>query len=167
MQLLEYLTQQFDYIKWADDLSLEAAGTVKLEAYHREFGFSFGTVHKTLLHMLGAQHIWVGRWQGDSTRKFPTPEDLMTLGAIRQRWADVHAELHSFVAKQTDESLENRVEYFRNNVPHSGVLWQLINHCFDHANYHRGQLNSLVKLAGGKPAGTMYVDYCRQREGQV
>ncbi len=167
MTLQSYLAQQFDYVQWADALCLDAAASVKLEPYHREFGFSFGTVHKTLLHMMGAQHIWVGRWKGDSTRRFPTPEDLPTLDGIRQRWADIHAEVRDFVDQQTAESLQSRVSYLRNNVPHAGVLWHLINHCFDHANYHRGQLNSLVKLAGGKPAATMFVDYWRQQEGQA
>jgi uncharacterized damage-inducible protein DinB len=166
MNLLDYLKQQYDYVKWADVRSLEAAASVPAEAYHRDFGFSFGTVHKTLAHMIAAQDIWVGRWQGES-RSFLSIEDLPTLEAARQQMAKTHDEVTAFVGRQTEASLEQRVSYVRNNAPMSGVLWHLVNHCFDHANYHRGQLNSLVKLAGGKPAATMYVDWRRQQEGQV
>lgn len=167
MELKDYFVEQYAYVKWADLRCLDAAATVPEAGYHKELGFSFGTVHKTLLHMMGAQDVWVGRWKGDSARVFPTIDTFPTLESVRLRWQAVHAELLGFVVEQTDESLMRRIDYTRNHVAHSNVLWHVINHCADHANFHRGQLNSLIKLAGGEPAGTMHVDYRRRQEGQI
>ncbi|HUB26491.1 MAG TPA: DinB family protein [Tepidisphaeraceae bacterium] len=33
-------------------------------------------------------------------------------------------------------------------------------HICDHATYHRGQLNSMIKLAGGTPSPVMVSMYC-------
>lgn len=167
MTTRDFLIQQYDYVKWADLRNLDAAASVPSGRWDEDHGFSFGTVHKTLLHMIGAQHVWVGRWSGDSSRAFPTVEELPTIEAIRTRWNAVHDELLGYVAKQTDASLERRIDYLRNNIPHSNVLWHAIAHCADHSNYHRGQLNSLIKLSGGTPAGTMYIDWRRTQEGQI
>jgi uncharacterized damage-inducible protein DinB len=167
MTVRDLLIQQHAYVRWADLRCIDAAATVSAEAYRKDFGFSFGTVHNTLVHMLGAQHIWVGRWKGDPGRAFPQGEDFKSLDALRDCWPKVHDEVRAFVEAQTDASLQARVEYVRNGTAMQTTLWQAIAHCADHANYHRGQLNSLIKLAGGTPAQTMFVDYCRQLEGQA
>ena len=39
-------------------------------------------------------------------------------------------------------------------------------HLVDHSTYHRGQLNSMIKLAGGKPADVGHITYRRVQEGQ-
>lgn len=167
MQLRDYLIQQFEYVTWADDRCVEAARTVPAENRRKDYGFSFRTVHDTLVHMLAAQNIWIARWKGDSSQPFLTGDDFDSLDAIAARWAQVHEAFLGFVRAQTDESLMNRLHYERRGQPMSGVLWHLLNHTADHANFHRGQLNSLIKLAGGTPASTMYVDWRRQQEGQV
>jgi uncharacterized damage-inducible protein DinB len=63
----------------------------------------------------------------------------------------------------TDEELEREFEYqsldagrFRNGV--DGVLAQL----FGHSSYHRGQIAMLVRAAGGEPAVTDLIYWCRQ-----
>ncbi len=32
-------------------------------------------------------------------------------------------------------------------------------HVVDHATYHRGQINSMIRMAGGKPAAAYYQRY--------
>lgn len=167
MNLRDFILQQYDYVVWSDDRCLTAAASVLTENFDKQLGFSFGSVHRVLLHMLGAQDLWLGRWQGDSTRVFPTVEELPTLEAIRQRWDKNHGQLIAFVRAQTDDSLTQRVNFIRNGQPHSGMLWMLMTHTFDHATYHRSQLNSLIKLAGGKPGDFSYITRLRITEGQM
>jgi len=40
--------------------------------------------------------------------------------------------------------------------PASMAVDQQILHVVDHATYHRGQLNTMIRRAGGTPANTMY-----------
>ena len=67
---------------------------------------------------------------------------------------------------QTDESVLRRIDYIRNGQSHNNMLLHLMYHVGDHSTYHRGQLNSMIKLAGGKPAELGYIVYRRVQEGQ-
>jgi uncharacterized damage-inducible protein DinB len=163
---LTQLKEMYAYMIWADNRIIEAAATVPDEGFRRDQNISAGSIHKLLLHAVGAQWLWLGRWQGDSTRKFPTPDELRTVAAIKARWGEVHQALLAFLNLQTDESVEQRVEYIRNGQPHNNKLLHAMCHAADHGTYHRGQLNSMIKLAGGKPVDVGYVTYCRIQEGQ-
>ena len=163
---LAQLKEMYAYMTWADNQIIEAAATVPDEGFRRDQNISAGSIHKLLLHAIGAQWVWLGRWQGDSDRKFPTSEELQTVAAVRQRWDEVHKALNAFVDEQTDESVERRIDYVRNKTPHNNKLLHLMCHVADHGAYHRGQLNSMIKLAGGKPVDLGYVTYRRIQEGQ-
>jgi uncharacterized damage-inducible protein DinB len=163
---LTQLRDQYAYMVWADDRILAATATVPEEGFRRDQNISAGSIHKLILHTLGAQWVWLGRWQGDSARTFPRPEELPTLAAVQRHWAEVHQAVLAFVSEQTDESVGRRVEYIRNNQRHNNRLLDIMCHLVDHSTYHRGQLNSMIKLAGGKPADVGYITYRRDQEGQ-
>lgn len=164
---LTQLREMYAYMNWADNRILDAAGTVSDEGFRREQNISAGSIHKMLLHSLGAQWLWLGRWQGDSSRTFPTPEDLPTLEAIRKRYAEVQQAVAAFVEAQTDESVQKRIDYIRNGRPHNNVLLHVMCHLVDHSTYHRGQINSMIKLVGGRSADVGYITYRRVQEGQT
>jgi uncharacterized damage-inducible protein DinB len=163
---LTQLKEMYAYMNWSDNRLLDAAATVSDEGLKREQNISAGSIHKLLLHSMGAQWLWLGRWQGDSTRKFPTVDELPTLDAVRKRYAEVQQAVKAFLDAQTDESVQKRVDYIRNGQPHNNVLLHIMTHLVDHSTYHRGQLNSMIKLAGGKPADLGYIVYRRVQEGQ-
>ena len=59
----------FDYMEWANDLAMDAAATLPDENLRREVGISHGSIFGTLVHMAGAEWIWLERWQGHSPSK--------------------------------------------------------------------------------------------------
>ena len=74
-----------------------------------------------------------------------------------------HGPWAEYLARVTDGELGRMIEYqsldagrFRNRV--EDVLAQL----FGHSSYHRGQIAMLVKAAGGEPAVTDLIYWCRQ-----
>ena len=56
----------FDYTEWANDLAFNAAGALPDESLRRDVGISHGSIFGTLLHMAGAEWIWLERWHGRS-----------------------------------------------------------------------------------------------------
>ena len=84
--------------------------------------------------------------------------------------AEVSSDLRSvqelwsrYLASLTDEELARTIEYksldagrFRNRM--EDILTQL----FGHSSYHRGQIATLVRAAGGEPAATDYIYWCRE-----
>ena len=56
----------FDYMEWANDLAIEAAAKLPDDALRRDVNISHGSIFGTLVHMAGAEWIWVERWHGRS-----------------------------------------------------------------------------------------------------
>lgn len=149
MTSLELLRHQLELVIWADDQQLDAAASLSADQLKKDFGFSFGSVHATLVHMYGAAYLWLNRLQGNDDLPYPTPADLPTLAVVRERWDAVHADWRTYLAGQTEEALDAPFEYGRRGKRYVSPLRAIIAHVLDHATHHRGQLNSLIKLAGG------------------
>lgn len=168
----EHLIQLFEYVRWCDLRQLDAARSVPHANYLKDFGFSFRTVHDTLIHMLGAQVIWLARWEppppGEPPVKFPDRSDFTDLESVRVRWGGVHAQFGDFLHRQSNHSLIRKVEWTTQDGRFVSLpLGHLVQHTLDHATYHRGQLNSLIKLAGGTPPRVMYYTYIVETHGGI
>src|SRR5688572_32871457 len=84
----------FNYTEWANELAITAASKLPDEGLRRDFGISHKSIFGTLLHMAGAEWIWLERWHGRSPAKaeaWPqwTTEICPDLNALRDRWREV------------------------------------------------------------------------------
>jgi uncharacterized damage-inducible protein DinB len=116
-----------------------------------------------LAHVAAARRMWLGRLGAAPPLRaplFPEGADftqvVAELRAAEGLWAE-------YLGRLTDEDLARVFEYqsldagrFRNRV--EDILAQL----FGHSWYHRGQIAMLVRAAGGEPAATDLVFWCRE-----
>src|SRR5258708_29925177 len=84
----------FDYTEWANGLALNAAAGLTEENLHRDFNISHSSILGTLVHMAGAEWIWLERWHGHSPPKKEawslwTDETGPGLETLKERWGDV------------------------------------------------------------------------------
>lgn len=162
----DHLMQLFEYVRWADHRQMDACRSVPPGNYLKDYGFSFRNVHDTLVHMCAAQEIWLTRWEtsvggvAGSPARMLDRSDLPELETVRVYWGALHARFGDFLHRQSTSSLAKRIEWTTTDGKfYSLPLGHLVQHCLDHATYHRGQLNSLIKLAGGTPVRVMYYQY--------
>lgn len=160
----EHLQSMFDYVRWADQQMLAAGRSVPDEGYYKDQQISHGSVHKLLVHAMAAEWIWLSRWRGESPTRLENHEDYPTRDALMQRWPLVHSAITDFLGTQSPKSLAREVQY-RNTRGElfSLPLADLMLHVIDHATYHRGQLNTLIKRAGGQPSNISYQVYMLQK----
>src|SRR2546427_5399605 len=84
----------FDYTEWANGLAFNAAAELSDESLRRDVGISHGSIFGTLLHMAGAEWIWLERWHGrspagkDAWALWKT-ESCADLATLNERWGDV------------------------------------------------------------------------------
>jgi uncharacterized damage-inducible protein DinB len=156
----EHLQQMFDYIYWGDNEIMAASRTVPDEGYYKEQQISAGSVHKLLVHCMAAQWIWLSRWRGEHPARLENHEDYPTRDALMERWPLVHSAITDFLGMQSPKALAREIQY-RNTRGEmfSLPLCDLMQHVLDHATYHRGQLNSMIKRAGGQPVNISYQAY--------
>jgi len=72
----------FDYTQWANHLILDAAEKLSDEERRRSVGVSHSSIHGTLVHMLGAEWIWLERWRGNSPTALWKEDDYPELARI-------------------------------------------------------------------------------------
>ena len=163
MNDVETIQFLWKYMVHADAQIAQAADTLSDEGYWREQNISFGSVGKLLHHAVMAQTTWLQRLNGLDVAYIDVPP--LARDVLPGRWAQVHQELLAFADAQTPASLATIVRS-RNRAGTRFELptWSVMLHVADHATYHRGQLNSMIKLTGGKPSPVMLYTY-RLREG--
>jgi len=150
----------FDYEKDSHRKVLAALQTVPADRR----GFEpFQKAVNLMGHLVAARRTWLHRL-GSSTKRpadlFPSDvacDDLPgELEAMEQDWSLYlegldERELERVVAYQSFEG-----GWFRNVV--ADILTQL----YGHSLYHRGQIASLVRAAGGEPAVTDFIFWTRE-----
>ena len=159
--ILANLRAGWEFVQWTDRRMLRAARSVPSEAeYHEPRGISHGSVHAMLLHMMTAQADWLQTWDGGRN----SVPDLSSaarpdLASIEQAWPAVHGAVTNFLSSVLPSELHRPVHFTRRGNTIVLPLYESIAHMLDHCAYHRGQLNTLVKLAGGRRVWMSYWVY--------
>ncbi len=158
----------FNYMEWANDLALEAAAKLPDESLRRDVGISHQSIFGTLLHMAGAEWIWLERWHGRSPAKAEawarwTGEACPDLATLKERWtalADLRAQ---FVSQLDEERLRAELAFrLLSGDASSMPLVNQMQHVVNHATLHRGQVVGMIRQLGIDPPATDLLFYLRR-----
>ncbi|MGH8005203.1 MAG: DinB family protein, partial [Limisphaerales bacterium] len=114
----------------------------------------------TLVHIMGAEWIWLERWKGNSPKALLAAAEFPTVSSIRNRWAEVERGQTEFIAGVTGESLKKVIAYTNlKGETYQYPLWQMLQHQVNHSTYHRGQITTMLRQLGAKPVATDFLVY--------
>ncbi|MGV4792371.1 DinB family protein [Rhizobium sp. F40D2] len=156
------------YNRWANAQVYAAAADISDAEFRSDRGAFFGSLHRTLNHLMVADRIWMKRFTG--TGEAPTSLDAI-----------LYEERHALAAarKTEDERIiawtgaldEARLAA---NFTYSPVsqpieitqpLWTALSHLFNHQTHHRGQCH-MTLTALGKPSLGLDLIYFLRSEGR-
>ncbi|HJT67246.1 MAG TPA: DinB family protein [Pyrinomonadaceae bacterium] len=158
----------FDYMEWANNLAIEAATKLPVDDLHRDFAISHGSIFGTLVHMAGAEWIWVERWHGHSPTKTEawglwSTESCPDFAALNDRWGAVTDKRRNFVSGLDEERLAAEVGFkLLSSDPNSMRLVDQMQHVVNHATMHRGQIVGMIRQLGIEPPATDLLFYLRR-----
>ena len=157
----------YDYNSWANARTLEACGALDLERLTRDLGSSHRSVRETLAHIMGAEWIWLERWNGRAPSALPAGQLFPDLESLSRRWSEVERDLLGLVAGLREADLERELQYRTlDGKPYSQPLWQMLQHLVNHGSYHRGQVAAMLRQLGAKPGATDLIAFYRERPRQ-
>ena len=79
-------------------------------------------------------------------------------------WRALELKLRTFVDGQDDAAIESELDYqLMNGQPGRSRIWHMVQHLVNHGSYHRGQVATMLRQLGAKPAGTDLITYYRER----
>ena len=145
----------YQYNSWANHRVLNSVEQVTADEFTREIQGSFSSLRDTLVHIAGAEDIWLSRWKGLPTPTFFQAKDFPTLAVLRERWQTVENAVSEFVRNLNDEDIHQVFSYHNlKGEPYSIPLGQAMQHVANHSTYHRGQITTLLRQLGHTPQST-------------
>jgi uncharacterized damage-inducible protein DinB len=158
----------FDYTEWANGLALNAATELSDENLRHDFSISHRSILGTLIHMAGAEWIWLERWHGRSPAAKEawaqwTVESCGDLATLNQRWQSVVNGRAQFMSELDEPRLQAELAFtLLSGDPSSMRLVDQMQHVANHATMHRGQVVGMLRQLGLPPPATDLLFYLRR-----
>ena len=157
----------YAYDAWANRRVLDACAALAPEQFTKDLGSSFRSVRDTMAHIMGAEWLWLERFQG-RTARLPSGDQFPDLASLRTRWTEVERDLLAYVGGLSAADLERSFDYWdMKGNPHTSLLRETLQHVANHSTYHRGQVTTLFRQLGAKPIGTDLIGFYRERAAQA
>src|SRR5438128_917815 len=125
--------------RWANETILKTVAALTPEQFNQKLGGSFPSVRETLIHIMGAEWVWLQRWKGVSPKALLSATEFPDLDSIKNRWREIEREQLEFVGQTTDTSLQGTLKYvnLKGQTPEY-PLGRAMQHLVNHGSYHRG-----------------------------
>jgi uncharacterized damage-inducible protein DinB len=142
----------FDYTEYANGLALDAAENLTEEQRRYDFKSIHGSIHGTLVHLAGAEWLWLERWKGASHPSIWAADDFADVAALRSRWREVEAERRELIESLTEEGLHQDLSYKSlKGEPFTLPIVEQMQHVVNHSTLHRGQVIGMIRQLGAQP----------------
>ena len=152
----EHIVMMARYNSWQNDSVVAVADELNDEERGRERDAFFGSISKTLNHVLWADEMWMHRIAGRAA-----PQDVSLGGSTTHAvsWASfkesrrvVDNDIVAWADGIEPSSLMGNLTWYSGGLEKDLVqpLWVLITHMFNHQTHHRGQVHCMLTQAGVK-----------------
>jgi len=111
---------------------------------------SFPSLRRTAYHMWSAEFIWLQRLQLAENPVWIEAVFTGTAAEAFAEWQKTSQQLAAFVERQQDDrAFAHVLQYYNSKKqPFKNPVYGILQHAFNHATYHRGQLVTLLRQAG-------------------
>lgn len=163
--MLDHLAALARYNRWMNEKLFAVASELSDEERKRDLGAFFGSVHRTLGHILLADRIWLGRLGAGPTvqPKSMGDELFADFTELREARAETDDAIDAYVAQLDEAELAAPVAYARGGSPIEHPLWYAVVHLFNHQTHHRGQVTTLLMQLGRDPGVTDLIALLRTK----
>lgn len=144
----------FDQLYWADQRLLawlEAAGGPPAAAI------------RLYDHILNAERVWLTRLEGNDSSHLPIWTDPDSLAGMRERIEALRADYERYLSALDEAALDAELEYRnQNGKAFRNTVRDILLHVALHGQYHRGQINQLLRGSGLEPINVDYITFVRE-----
>ncbi|MEW6737584.1 MAG: DinB family protein [Acidobacteriota bacterium] len=152
---LQQIRLLYEYNYWANEKIINIADTLSEEQWLRKLDCSYGSLQGTLVHIMGAEWLWLSRWCGNSPTELLEAKDFPTLAVLKTRWQKIEGDMMQFIESRSKNNLTEVVTFTNTKgKPFSQILWQMMLHVVNHGSYHRGQVTTIFRQLGVSPQST-------------
>ena len=139
------------YGAWATARLYEHVDRLTDDEYRRDVGLFFGSVHRTLNHLLLAEHhVWYPRFAEGISNRVALDTELETdRAALEARLHEAGARWVPLIATWPEGRYAGTLDYANTKgVPQSLAFAVTLAHVFNHGTHHRGQISAALTAMG-------------------
>ena len=150
------------YNSWANNRIFDALAQMANDDYTRDLKSSHGGIHGTLVHMVGAEKIWLERFLG-TPQPFLNKDSVKSLSELKTIWEKVGYDTAKWLGTMTDRKLQDTFAMKTSKGDtFVHVFWQAFQHKVNHSSYHRGQIVAMLRQLGVRPPSTDLIQFYRE-----
>jgi len=163
MTLESLLKDYASFNLWANIQFVNWLKTKPLELMVREIPSSYPTLRDTLIHIWGAEQIWLERLQLIPPTTFLSERFNGTVEDVFEGILSQSEEFAKYVDALPDADFQEICTFkLLNGTEDSRARSKMIHHCLNHSTYHRGQMVTMARNFGlTDPPCTDYMKYVR------
>ncbi|ANL46192.1 MULTISPECIES: DinB family protein [Rhizobium] len=156
------------YNRWANAQVYAAAAALSDAEFRSDRGAFFGSLHRTLNHLMVADRIWMKRFTGigeaPTTLDAVLFEEFDALAAARRTEDE---RIIAWTGTLDEATLAGNFTYMpvTQQIAMTQPLWTALSHLFNHQTHHRGQCH-MTLTALGKPSLGLDLIYFLRSEGR-
>jgi len=149
--LIDHFKRMFAYDQWAMDLLMK-----DLEGMPVPDPTALGRIS----HILTAEEVWLSRLLGENLSGVTTVWPELGLAECRQKLTELGKKWKGYLDHLKDGDF-GKIISFKNTKGQSNqaAVGVILTQVFNHATYHRGQIATAIKKAGGEPHSTDFYGY--------
>lgn len=160
---LSDITTLHAYSSWATNRFFDALEKLTPDQLAQDMRVSHGSIRGTLLHMIGAEKIWLERWKGETPAAFLSAADAPDLAALKRIWTATGKATAAWLGTLNDRTLQ--AEFTMTTAAgktFTHVYAAAFQHLVNHSTYHRGQITAMLRQLGVAPPATDLIVFLRE-----
>jgi uncharacterized damage-inducible protein DinB len=162
----EYFQYFAKYNSWANKKLFDACGQLSSEEYFKQRPSSFGSIHRTLNHIMVADRIWLDRFAERETLIKRLDHELFnTLEDLRTGRRDLDRAIEEMTVELNDLQLTKELSFrllSKANETSSSPMRYALGHFFNHQTHHRGQVHDLLSQTAVPPPSLDLIYFVRE-----
>jgi uncharacterized damage-inducible protein DinB len=164
MDSIQLIRRLHQHRAWATSNLLTAVSKLTDEQRHRQFAIGQGSLWKSLVHMYGAEYVWLEGLKGNETAVLPgdlpgkIPGNQEGQGALtgmddlKQKWSEQEKRWSDYLATLKPESLDQLIYRKRPNGDRLSIRTvDALLHVCTHAHYTTAQVVNMLRQTGVEP----------------
>ncbi|MFM9097068.1 MAG: DinB family protein [Phycisphaerales bacterium] len=152
------------WLRWLTGRTLDACAALTPEELRREFPIGVGSVHGPLVHLAGAERVWIAVLENDDAGVvMPQASALPDVDSIRAHLAASRMRWDAYFARLTPAELARVVERHRDGKVFRQTAGDAIMQVPTHALYHNAQISFMFRSMGHALPDSSWIGWGRER----
>lgn len=147
------------YNQWQNESIYQAGDKLGEDARQLDRGAFFGSIHKTLCHLMWGDMLWTSRFAGLDEPEVPAIQHTTMIGSwheLHRRRIEFDNDIIAWADGLDEGNIEGELSWFSGSVNRDfkRPLWEILVQFFNHQTHHRGQVHAMITAAGGETDDT-------------